>query len=259
MNVLDIILAVLFLYAIVKGYRAGLVLELCGIIGVIAAAYISYNFAQEIAVKMLPSLSHNYTLSFFLVFVAVLTAIGIAARIVSRVIDFTGMGFINKICGAVASFLKMAIVLAVFIALFNALNNTAGWVRRDSLKESSGYISLLRLSQTFFPHIDFKGPSVTEEIRRNIERELGFGDTPATEASGRNGRSAEDIIMEELKRRAARTAADNAASKPADKPTEPSVKPAEPSAKAEKASAQTNEGQEGQESKFSRIMDILLD
>ncbi|MDE6183048.1 MAG: CvpA family protein [Rikenellaceae bacterium] len=251
MNVLDIILAVLFLYAIVKGYRAGLVLELCGIIGVIAAAYISYNFAQEIAVKLLPSLSHNYSLSFFLVFVAVLTAIGIAARIVSRVIDFTGMGFINKICGAVASFLKMAIVLAVFIALFNALNNTVGWVRRDSLKESSGYMSLLRLSQSFFPHIDFKGPSVTEEIRRNIERELGFGDTPATEASDRNGRSAEDIIMEELKRRAARTAADNAAAKPA----EPSDKPAEP----EKASAQPNEGQEAQESKFSRIIDILLD
>lgn len=173
MNVLDIVFVMFFLFAIFKGYRAGLILEICGVVGVLAAAYISYCYAEEIAVALFPSLTFNYTLSFFIVFVIVLTAIGLAARIVSRVIDFTGMGMINKICGALASFVKMAIVLAVLVSLFNVVNNAVGWVKRDTLKESTGYTALLRLSGTVFPSVDFGGPLLSEEMLKNINEELG--------------------------------------------------------------------------------------
>jgi len=175
MNVLDIIFVFLFLYALVKGYRAGLILELCGIVGVIAAAYISYDLAEEIAVSLFPSFSFGYPSAFVMVFVAVLVVIGMAARIVSRVINFTGMGMINKMCGAAASLLKMAIVLAVLVALFNGLNNMTGWIKRDSLRSSVGYTTLLSLSETFFPRIDFKGPGMPEELLRGISEQLGTG------------------------------------------------------------------------------------
>ena len=210
MNLLDIIFVFLFLYALVKGYRAGLIMELCGIVGVIAAAYISYNMAEEIAVSLLPSFSFNYPLAFVLVFVASLVLIGMAARIVSRVINFTGMGLINRVCGAVASFLKMAIVLTVLVALFNGLNNMTGWIKRDSLRSSVGYVTLLSLSDTLFPRIDFRGPGMSEEILRGISEQLGTGvplmnDGPKRRGGRRNGASPLDSVMDALREKAADT------------------------------------------------------
>ncbi len=216
MNLLDIIFLFLFLYALVKGYRAGLILELCGIVGVIAAVYISYRLADDIAVTLFPSFSFNYPFSFVIVFVAVLAVIGMAARVVSRVINFTGMGMINKMCGAVASFLKMAIVLAVFVALFNGLNNMTGWIKRDSLRKSVGYTTLLSLSETFFPRIDFKGPGMSEEILRGISEQLGTGtlfvegDSVRVRERGK-GPSPLDSVIEELRRKAADTSLSDSA------------------------------------------------
>ncbi|MDE6482899.1 MAG: CvpA family protein [Rikenellaceae bacterium] len=215
MNLLDIIFVILFIYALVKGYRAGLILELCGIVGVIAAAYLSYRLADEIAVSLFPSFSFSYPLSFVIVFVAVLVVIGMAARVVSRVINFTGMGMINKMCGAVASFLKMAIVLAVFVALFNGLNNMTGWIKRDSLRGSAGYVALLSLSDTFFPRIDFKGPAMSEEILRGISEQLGTGalfmEGDSVRAPERKkGPSPLDSVIEVLRRKAADTSLSDA-------------------------------------------------
>lgn len=216
MNLLDIIFVILFFYALVKGYRAGLILELCGIVGVVAAAYISYRLAEDIAVTLFPSFSFNYPLSFVIVFVAVLAVIGMAARVVSRVINFTGMGMINKMCGAVASFLKMAIVLAVFVALFDGLNNMTGWIKRDSLRNSAGYTALLSLSDTFFPRIDFKGPGMPEEILRGISEQLGTGtlfieSDSVRDGGRRRGPSPLDSVIEAWRRKAADTSLSDSA------------------------------------------------
>ena len=80
MNYLDVIISVLLLYGIVKGYSNGIIKEITNIISVFLAIYIGVHFSELIHPKITSYMNNDYTqviplLAFLLVFIIILIII----------------------------------------------------------------------------------------------------------------------------------------------------------------------------------------
>lgn len=153
MNTFDIIFLILFIISLYQGYKRGLIVELCGIVGIILGIYVAYNFSDFIFDSLGVESDSTKLISYVLIVIAVLIIIAIAARAVSKLLDFTGLGVINKLLGAVASFVKYVMVISMFIAVFNSLNNKFHWVGRSTIDQSKCYSSMITVSDTIFPFL----------------------------------------------------------------------------------------------------------
>lgn len=155
MNILDIILAIILSYSLYQGFKNGVIVELCGILGLIIGIYAAYHFS-DLFVKYIDLPSEiAEVLSFVGVLVVVVVVIGIAARLISKLIDYSGLGIVNRVLGSVASVIKCAIMLSVMVSVFLYINKRTEWVDSHVIKQSVIAEVLQGASRTIFPYIEF--------------------------------------------------------------------------------------------------------
>lgn len=172
MNITDIILIVVLLYAAYKGFCNGLVIELCGILGVIVGAYLAYKFAWQLAEWLSLSDTVGYVVSFVLLLLVALLAIGIAARIASHVLRFTGFGTLNSLLGAAASVLKVALIAGIVLSYLDKFSTEEGPIDRKYIAESKLYGYFEGLSDAVFPYLG-SVRHYYREVKRDLENEAG--------------------------------------------------------------------------------------
>lgn len=123
---IDIVLLVITVVALAKGFKKGLIRELLSIVGAIFAVLIAYHSYQGFAVV----LRENYALSVaqsqviaFLVLLLGISFLGAAIGIVwSKALNQTALAVFDQIGGAVFGMAKVGVVVLAFLILFSALN-----------------------------------------------------------------------------------------------------------------------------------------
>jgi membrane protein required for colicin V production len=134
----DVVIIVVMVIAVVKGFARGFVAELGGAIAVVAALVTPwfYNGASDPAIgrwlKVGPGSAH--VMGMFATGLITYVVILIAARVLSAFAKLPVLGLGNALAGAVVGFAKGAILLwaVLFIALFFPLSSDI----RDSLHKS---------------------------------------------------------------------------------------------------------------------------
>ncbi|HIS34252.1 MAG TPA: CvpA family protein [Candidatus Avirikenella pullistercoris] len=165
MNGIDIFFAIIFLYALYKGFRNGLIVELCGIISIIAGVFIAYHFSDMVAGWLSISGETGYVIAFIIIMIATLLLLGILARIISKIIDFTGFGTLNKLMGAIASLLKIALLAGILTCAFDVLNKQAHWIEQKTLDESKLYAPMEQIAELVFPYLHLVNPANEQNIK----------------------------------------------------------------------------------------------
>ncbi len=116
---LDLIFFMLLLTGIIKGYRKGLIIALFSIIAFIAGIATALKFSALASEKLsvqLPSLGKWLPFfSFMLVFIVVIIAINIGAKMLQKVVETLMLGWINRIGGIVFYVLIYCILFSVFL------------------------------------------------------------------------------------------------------------------------------------------------
>ncbi|MEG1648287.1 MAG: CvpA family protein [Rikenellaceae bacterium] len=155
MNGIDIALLVILIYGAYRGFRNGIIVELCGILGIVIGAYVAYHFSDELATHISLPKDVAMILSFLIIFITIILTISIIARVVSKILSFGGLGVVNSLLGAVASVIKIGVVLSLLVSSFITLNTKTGWMEQSTLKKSEMIPKLQNLSHMLFPYIDF--------------------------------------------------------------------------------------------------------
>ncbi len=155
MNVIDIILAIILAYSLYKGFKNGVIVELCGILGIIVGIYLAYYFSDFFVEYIDLPAEVAKVLSFAGVLIIVIALIGIIARLISKMLDFSGLGVLNRILGSIAAFFKCAIVLSILVSLFLYLNKRTEWVSSKVVQNSIIAETLQSTSHIIFPYIEF--------------------------------------------------------------------------------------------------------
>lgn len=167
MTVLDIVLAALLLFGLIKGLMKGLFVEVASLIALIVGIYGAIHFSA-FAFDFLESKvdwsekTINIT-AFAITFVIIVIVISLAGKALTKLADFAALGILNTLLGGVFGVLKIGLILSVVLIIFNKMNKTIPFVDKDELEESVLYKPVKSLVPMIFPNFLITVDETNEE------------------------------------------------------------------------------------------------
>jgi len=155
MNTFDIILLIFLGYGFIRGLFKGLFVEVASLLALILGIYGAIHFSEFTGNYLHELLDWNKKYitiaSFILTFLAIVIAISLAGKLLTKLADFASLGMLNKIFGGVFGFLKMALIVSVLLIYFNKFNNKVVFVEEATLQESVLYKPIKEMAGIMFP------------------------------------------------------------------------------------------------------------
>ena len=130
----------ILLYGAFRGWRNGLIREVISFAGFFIGLYLAYYYYKQADVGVL---------GFLLIWIGVPLVLGIAAWLVTKVLDnIIVVGTLNKLLGAAAGFLKYAFLLGCLIMAIDYVRET-----KAKLEENPVVKTLVTVPQHLFPDV----------------------------------------------------------------------------------------------------------
>lgn len=178
MSVLDIILAALILFGLVRGFMKGLFVEVASLVALVAGVYGAIHFSNYAAEMLQNKTDWNEKTiaitAFAITFIVIVVLIALAGKALTKLADFAALGILNKLLGGVFGGLKIAVVLSVVLIVFERFNSAIPFTDEESLEASLLYKPVKSLVPTFLPSIlpaetDEEETSETEAAIEQVE------------------------------------------------------------------------------------------
>lgn len=167
MNFLDIIIAIPLLWAVYKGFRKGLVIEIASLAALILGIYGGIHFSDAVADFLKERFNWNSTymplISFTITFLGIVILVHLVGKVVERIVNIVALGIVNKILGAAFGFLKVAFILSVILIIFDGFDAKMNLIDKDKKEKSMLYKPLRSFAVTVIPKLNF------EEINRTLD------------------------------------------------------------------------------------------
>jgi membrane protein required for colicin V production len=173
MNIFDIIIGALLLFAFVRGIMKGFFAEVASLVAIIAGVFVAVHYAHYLEVY-LGNASYidwsdetNRIAAFAVTFLTVVLVVILLGKILTKIADITALGLLNKLLGAILGTLKIALIISVIFTFFDSINGTIPFVKQETLDESVLYNPIKKIVPTLFPSIIKDGKDGTKEIKFN--------------------------------------------------------------------------------------------
>ncbi|TRO67483.1 CvpA family protein [Christiangramia sabulilitoris] len=157
MNTVDIILSLVLLYGLVRGFFRGLLAELASLVGIIAGIYgaihLSHFFGDFLSLRVDWQPQYINLISFAVTFVIIVVLVSLVGKMLTKIAAFAALGIVNKLLGGVFGLLKMAFIASVIIMFFNATNERIEIVESQTLQESILYDPVAVIAPVILPSI----------------------------------------------------------------------------------------------------------
>jgi membrane protein required for colicin V production len=129
MNTIDLIIVLVIGASTVFSLKQGFIKEVFSILavglGVVASLYLHVPVGQMLAERGLgPQAAH--ILSFVVVFLAVSIGLSVLGRVLSSFVRAAMLGWVDRLLGALAGFVKGVVVICVALAIITAYTDKAG-------------------------------------------------------------------------------------------------------------------------------------
>jgi len=158
MNFIDIVFGALLCYALYKGIKNGLFVELASLVALIAGIFIALKFSDFAKDILENNVSWNpkyiEITAFTLTFIAVVVGIHLSAKLLTKIADFAFLGWLNKLAGAAFGILKAILMLSIVILLFEKINIDHVITSQETLDNSIFYNPIKDVSQAIYPKIE---------------------------------------------------------------------------------------------------------
>ncbi|NNC70022.1 MAG: CvpA family protein [Flavobacteriaceae bacterium] len=157
MSTIDIILAALLLFGLVKGFMKGLFVEITSLVALVLGLYGAIHFSYFIAdfLKDRVDWAEKYVqiIAFASTFVLIVLLISLSGKLLTKLADAASLGIMNKVFGAVFGLVKVGLILSVVLIIFDKLNRNLPFIKEDKLEASLLYKPVKNLAPMIFPSI----------------------------------------------------------------------------------------------------------
>ncbi|MEQ3662473.1 MAG: CvpA family protein [Flavobacterium sp.] len=175
MSFIDIIFAALLGYAIYKGLKNGLFVEVASLLALIVGIFIAIKFSHIVRAVIETKVSWDpkyiEITAFALTFIAVVIVIHLSAKLLTKIVDFAYLGWINRLAGAGFSILKTILALSIVILLFEKINVNKMLVKEETLNDSIFYNPTKEISAFVYPQIEEWYESFSENSKEESQKE----------------------------------------------------------------------------------------
>ncbi|MFL9829939.1 CvpA family protein [Flavobacterium sp. ST-87] len=157
MSFLDIILGALLVFALYKGTINGLFIELASFLSLILGVYFAVKFS--VITKDLLSEHVHWNpntiqiFAFLLTFILVVIAIHFTAKILTGIVDFAFLGWMNKLGGGLFRVLKTVLLIGIIFSIFEKINHNHFFAKQETLDNSIFYNPIQKTAAFLYPSI----------------------------------------------------------------------------------------------------------
>ena len=151
MNIVDIIIAVVLVWALISGLRKGLISQASSFVGLLLGVWLASKFNDQLSEWIGVEIEG-------IAAYAVLFAVGVllawlASRFSSWILKGVGLGVVDKIGGAVLSLTLYTLVLSLLLGLFRNINSSLHLLDDKVLEESVLVEPVESVSDVVFPYL----------------------------------------------------------------------------------------------------------
>jgi membrane protein required for colicin V production len=155
MSFLDIVLGGFLGYAIYKGIKNGLFVELSSFLSLIIGLYFALKFSFLLRIFLAKYVSWSPITvqfsAFVLTFVLVLIGINLLSSFFTKLFSFAYLGWLNKLGGAVFSVLKITVFLGVVLTLLLKINFHDALISKETQETSYFFKPIIKTSDILMP------------------------------------------------------------------------------------------------------------
>jgi membrane protein required for colicin V production len=149
MNFLDYILLIIVALFAILGYRKGIIVSLATVAALILGIYAAVNFSNYIDATLMENLKPSRKwlpfLSFSFTFLLVLVGVLLVGKVVEKLIDVAGLGFVNRLLGAILGVVKGIILASVLFFITVTVDHKGKWLREEHKKGSYFYTQVSKV------------------------------------------------------------------------------------------------------------------
>ena len=172
MSFIDIVFAVLLGFAVYKGLKNGLFVEIASFVALILGIYLAIKFSNLVGTVftgIFPSWNPKYIeiTAFIITFLLVVIGIHLSAKILTKLADFAFLGWINKIAGVIFSLLKTILALSVVLFIFEKININNMLLSKETQDSSMFYNPIQNISKAIYPTIE----GWYEELKKEVSED----------------------------------------------------------------------------------------
>ena len=157
MNTLDLILAVVLLWGVIRGIMKGLFVSLASLIAIVAGIYIAIRFSSFVADALAESVSWEQgtinLVAFAITFVIVVLGISLAGKILTKIADFAALGLVNKLLGGLFGLFRMAFIASVILMFVAAADDYFSIISPESKAQSQLYQPVSAIAPYILPKL----------------------------------------------------------------------------------------------------------
>ena len=158
MGFLDIILGVLLAFALYKGVRNGLFVELASLVSLLAGIYFAIKFSSFIKEILAGFVKWNpntiQVIAFILTFILVVIGISLLGKFLTGIADFAFLGWLNKIGGGFFRMLKTILIIGIVFKVFEKINYHNFLAKKETLDKSIFYNPIQKTAGFMYPSIE---------------------------------------------------------------------------------------------------------
>ena len=155
MNYLDISIAIPILYGLYKGATKGLVVEISALLALVAGVYGGLHFSDYTASLLAPhfNLDGKYTpiVLFTITFLVIVITIGLLGKLLTKLLKWVALGFVNRALGAVFGALKMTFIVSVVLMLLGGIHQKFPLIKTEVQEQSLLYGPVSGLAPLLIP------------------------------------------------------------------------------------------------------------
>ena len=158
MNYIDILILALIAWAMFRGFKNGLFIEIASIAALVLGIWGSIRFSWFTQNKLVEyfDMEGQYLglVAFIITFTVIVVAIHFLARALDKLMKAVALGFAVRILGLVFAVFKTVLVLSVVFVVLNTINQKARFLPEEKIAESKLYNPIADFAPLLFPIIE---------------------------------------------------------------------------------------------------------
>ena len=157
MNYIDIIIIVILIFAMVRGFINGLVKEVASLAALILGIWGAIRFSSFTAEKLYDyfDMTGKYVgiISFLITFGIIVIIIHFIGLLVDKLMDAVALGFINRLLGIAFGLFKSVLIMSVIFVVLNVIDARKPFLPKEKIEQSMLYNPISDIAPVIFPII----------------------------------------------------------------------------------------------------------
>ncbi len=157
MNYFDIIVGAILAFALFKGFKNGLIIELASLAALVLGLLGSIKFSGFTASYLSQHINSDHIglIAFIATFILIVIGVHLVAKVVDKLVSAIALGPINRILGTLFSLFKYAFIISVLLAVFNGFERNFKIIPEEQKANSFLYEPLSSIAPSIFPYLHF--------------------------------------------------------------------------------------------------------